>query len=253
VTRGKSRQRRARRVADDSTRSHDHQARPDAVLVDLNMPVVSGVAATRQLIAREPAACVIGFRAPATRANIAPRGRPALAELAGLSPSATSYHLRALDARVVERAEPRDDARERPWRAPGRSLSLAWEAGPTPATDIITDTSLAQLRDAFRRWTAVEATESRAWRGVGAIRRSYLWLTEAEAATFAAELRTVRPLHRRPPRRQPPRRHPTSASHARPRPRHPKSTSARKSKTHYLSDDANASAIIVNAARIRGA
>jgi hypothetical protein len=44
VTREKSRQRRERRVADDSTKSHDHQPRPDAVLVDLNMPVVSGVA-----------------------------------------------------------------------------------------------------------------------------------------------------------------------------------------------------------------
>src|SRR5262252_1273011 len=39
-----------------------------------------------------------------------------LAELTGLSPSAMSYHLRALERwGIVERGTPRNDGRERPW------------------------------------------------------------------------------------------------------------------------------------------
>ena len=36
---------------------------PDAVLMDLNMPVLGGVAATRQILEANPAACVIAFTA----------------------------------------------------------------------------------------------------------------------------------------------------------------------------------------------
>jgi DNA-binding transcriptional ArsR family regulator len=116
-----------------------------------------------------------------------------LAELTGLTPSAMSYHLRALERwGVVERAETRDDARERPWRAAGRSLTLtAWESGETAAIDVLTDAALERLREAFRRWSAVEGRESAGWRDVGAMRRSFLWLSEAEAGAFAAELRAV--------------------------------------------------------------
>src|SRR3954462_6178905 len=48
-----------------------------------------------------------------------------LAELTSLSPSAMSYHLRALEKwGIVERGDEREDGRERPWRAAGRSLSF---------------------------------------------------------------------------------------------------------------------------------
>src|SRR3954467_2818572 len=48
-----------------------------------------------------------------------------LAQSTGLSPSAMSYHLRALEKwGIVERGEEREDGRERPWRAAGRSLSF---------------------------------------------------------------------------------------------------------------------------------
>src|SRR5665647_47158 len=47
------------------------------------------------------------------------------ARICGLSPSAMSYHLRALEKwGIVVRDDPSSDGRERPWRAPARSLSL---------------------------------------------------------------------------------------------------------------------------------
>jgi|SRR5579862_7072784 len=116
-----------------------------------------------------------------------------LAELTGLTPSAMSYHLRALERwGVVERAETRGDARERPWRACARSLSVkTGDSGARGFTDVITTTAFENLAEAFRRWAAVEAHESDAWQKVGSMRRSYLWLTETEASAFAAELEEV--------------------------------------------------------------
>lgn len=116
-----------------------------------------------------------------------------LAELTGLTPSAMSYHLRALERwGIVERAAARDDARERPWRAAGRSLTLASDA-PTAAAakDVILGGYLQHLRDEFRRWSLAEDTEAGAWRDVAGGRRSFLWLSAAEAEAFSAELKAV--------------------------------------------------------------
>src|SRR3954467_6520469 len=61
-----------------------------------------------------------------------------LAELTGLSPSAMSYHLRALERwGIVERGEEREDGRERPWRAAGRTLRLDPETIPSAAADVV--------------------------------------------------------------------------------------------------------------------
>jgi DNA-binding transcriptional ArsR family regulator len=117
-----------------------------------------------------------------------------LAELTKLTPSAMSYHLRALERwGIVERAEARGDARERPWRAAGRSLSLRSDRSEsaTAAKDVIAGGYLEQLRDEYRRWWLVEKKEAEAWRDVAGMSRSFLWLTAAEAETFAAELKAV--------------------------------------------------------------
>src|SRR3954451_7473255 len=88
-----------------------------------------------------------------------------LAELTGLSPSAMSYHLRALEKwGIVERGEERDDGRERPWRAAGRTLSFDPETISAGAADVVAATTLQHLRDRLLRWAAVEAGERRAWR-----------------------------------------------------------------------------------------
>ena len=116
-----------------------------------------------------------------------------LAELTGLSPSAMSYHLRALERwGVVARGEPRADGRERPWRAAARSLSLSTDdPASAGAADVIARGYLDQLGQELLRWTLAEPQESPGWRRVGSMRRSFLWLTEAEATAFAGELNAV--------------------------------------------------------------
>jgi len=114
-----------------------------------------------------------------------------LAEAADLTASAMSYHLRALERwGIVERAEAREDGRERPWRASGKSLS--WDSdmsvAAAAAQDVIAGGYLEQLRDQFRRWSAVEPNESETWRQVAGLGRSFLWLTADEAKAFSDEL-----------------------------------------------------------------
>jgi DNA-binding transcriptional ArsR family regulator len=113
-----------------------------------------------------------------------------LAELTGLTPSAMSYHLRALERwGIVVRAESRDDARERPWRAAGRGLTVSGsQPGSAAAAEMIVGQSLHSLGEALRRWVGAEERETPGWRRVGTMSHSYLWLDEAEATVFKAEL-----------------------------------------------------------------
>ncbi len=116
-----------------------------------------------------------------------------LAELTGLTPSAMSYHLRALERwGIVERAETRDDARERPWRAAGRGLTLKGsQPGAAAATEMIVTQGPNHLGDALRRWAAAEDRETPGWRGIGSMNHSYLWLDESEAAAVKSELNAL--------------------------------------------------------------
>jgi hypothetical protein len=103
-----------------------------------------------------------------------------------------SYHLRALERwGIVEPGAPREDGRERPWRAAGRTLKFDPETISTAAVDVVAGTTLQHLRDEFRRWAAVEESEPKAWRDVAGVSRAYLWLTEEEAGELDAELRAV--------------------------------------------------------------
>jgi DNA-binding response OmpR family regulator len=45
------------------------ESRPDAVLMDLNMPVLDGIAATSQIVEADPQACVVAFTASDDRAE----------------------------------------------------------------------------------------------------------------------------------------------------------------------------------------
>lgn len=114
-----------------------------------------------------------------------------LARLTDLSPSAMSYHLRAL-ARwgYIERGEARTDARERPWRAPARSLSLVSDQDSAAAADVIAAGYLRQLHDELRRWRLVAGEDRERWPGAG-VRRSFLWLSEDEFQALSSELDEV--------------------------------------------------------------
>jgi DNA-binding transcriptional ArsR family regulator len=115
-----------------------------------------------------------------------------LADLTGLSASAMSYHLRALERRgIVEPGTPRDDGRERPWRAAGRTLRFDPETVSTAAVDVVAGTTFQHLRDEFRRWAAVEQSEPKVWRDLAGVSRAYLWLTEDEARKLDSELGAV--------------------------------------------------------------
>jgi DNA-binding transcriptional ArsR family regulator len=117
-----------------------------------------------------------------------------LGELTALTASAMSYHLRALERwGIVERAGPREDGRERPWRAAGRSLSVVSDSSAlsAAAADVIAGGYLQQFRDELRRWSLVEDAESMSLREATGMSRSSLWLTASELEAFTAELRAL--------------------------------------------------------------
>jgi DNA-binding transcriptional ArsR family regulator len=76
----------------------------------------------------------------------------AAAELAGITPSAMSYHLRALERfGIVRRAEPTGDGRERPWVRAGRDLRIRPEvAGADRAVTMATGAVLSTALDVLR-------------------------------------------------------------------------------------------------------
>src|SRR6188472_3694736 len=98
-----------------------------------------------------------------------------LAELTGLSPSAMSYHLRALERwGIVERGDERDDGRERPWRGAGRTLRFDPETVSTAAVDVVAGTTLQHLRERFRHWALLEEDQPKVWRDIAGVSRAYL-------------------------------------------------------------------------------
>ena len=116
-----------------------------------------------------------------------------LAARAGVTPSAMSYHLRALErAGIVRRADPRGDARERPWRMTGRSLRVE-STGPAsaPAEELVVGTLLDRTRRAFGDWLRVQDAETAQWRDVATLHRSRAWLTVEEAAEVTEALAAV--------------------------------------------------------------
>ncbi len=107
-----------------------------------------------------------------------PRTATELAQLTGLTPSAMSYHLRALEKwGVVERASD-DDGRNRPWRAAGTSLRIDTSGlGPT-GDDLVADRLLGDLR---QRLTAHRVRPQAERVGSTALAAGELWLTAEQA------------------------------------------------------------------------
>jgi DNA-binding transcriptional ArsR family regulator len=116
------------------------------------------------------------------------------AELTGLSPSATAYHLKSLEHYgMVETASLRADKRQRPWRATGRGTQMDLDAS-TPASASAAAAVVAALMDATRT-VAVEFTEAgyaepEEWQDA-VLNNSDLWLTAEEFHRIAKELEAV--------------------------------------------------------------
>ncbi|NOL42626.1 helix-turn-helix transcriptional regulator [Kribbella sandramycini] len=111
------------------------------------------------------------------------------AELAGLTPSATSYHLRALERwGIVERAEASGDGRERPWRALGSGLQIASQS--TTAGRLASQAMMrSNVDQVLERFEELPADDD--WYSLSVMNRSRLWLTREETAELDRELSAV--------------------------------------------------------------
>ncbi|MGH8879852.1 MAG: ArsR/SmtB family transcription factor [Stackebrandtia sp.] len=125
------------------------------------------------------------------------------AEVAGLSPSAMSYHLRAL-ARVglVEEAPGRGDGRERVWRMKVRSFSIGADY-ESPESVKLAQRSMIELMkrrgdDKFERWMDRSSAEPKEWYEVATSSEWALLMTADEVRDMAGKLaELVRPFRMR--------------------------------------------------------
>jgi DNA-binding transcriptional ArsR family regulator len=111
-----------------------------------------------------------------------------IAEVAGITPSAMSYHLRQLAKwKIVEEAESKD-GRERRWKLhPG-----GWGIDPEhPRASLAAETTLvAQMlnrqREDVLRWFASREAEDPVWHEATVLTTAYVWLTSDEALALSA-------------------------------------------------------------------
>lgn len=109
------------------------------------------------------------------------------ARICGMSPSAMSYHLRALEkAGIVERDES-SDGRERPWRAAAESLTIDRSAHSGAGSAILqkyTGTMTADLLAGLDRlYDDLGVGENH-----GVLSRGRVWVTDEETRALAEEI-----------------------------------------------------------------
>jgi DNA-binding transcriptional ArsR family regulator len=117
------------------------------------------------------------------------------AELTGLSPSATAYHLKILQRYdFAEPAAARVDGRERPWRATDRlarfDLDTSTPAGAAAATSVA-GAYFDRSRVVAEEFIATERDEPEEWRDVATLANADLWLTVEETRSVTAALAAV--------------------------------------------------------------
>ncbi|MEV0806391.1 winged helix-turn-helix domain-containing protein [Micromonospora sp. NPDC050200] len=132
------------------------------------------------------------------------------AELVGMSPSATSYHLRALAKfGLVEPAPSRGDARERVWRTFSHSWMVEAGQGAGPearaAEQALVEAHAARDIERTRDWLRRAADESPEWYDVALFSDTLLLLTATELAELNdAVLALFEPYRQRNRRAAPP-------------------------------------------------
>jgi DNA-binding transcriptional ArsR family regulator len=131
------------------------------------------------------------------------------AEVCGLSPSATSYHLRALaKAGLVEEAPSRGDGRERVWRSAIGGYKVESEDMSTPeslsAALALVDAVLTR-DDAHARSFFANATEQpKEWFDAAALTRGRLVMTAAELSELVRAVTELMRPYGRDVRPEPP-------------------------------------------------
>ncbi|MBM7492013.1 DNA-binding transcriptional ArsR family regulator [Micromonospora luteifusca] len=132
------------------------------------------------------------------------------AEIVGLSPSATSYHLRSLAKfGLVEQAPSRGDARERVWQVVTVSLVVdaGRDAGPAAraAEQAVVEAHAVRGMERIRDWSRRAGDEPAEWYDKALFNDTLLLLTADELAGLnEAVLALFRPYHARRREADPP-------------------------------------------------
>jgi DNA-binding transcriptional ArsR family regulator len=123
------------------------------------------------------------------------------AELTGLSPSATAYHLKLLERYgLVEPAPARNDGRERPWREPDRRAQVELDSSTPAGAAATTAVGLAFIdrsRGMAEEFMATAHEEAAEWQEVAFLSNADLWLTAEETRNVAAALAAALDPYRR--------------------------------------------------------
>lgn len=113
------------------------------------------------------------------------------AEIAGLSASAMSYHLRALEKwGIIRRSDSSEDGRERPWEAAGGGLRLESDepraslAGESVLVNRLIDRQRSDALD----WIGRDRGADDTWSEVMTLASHTAWLTPEEARALGQEL-----------------------------------------------------------------
>ncbi len=119
-----------------------------------------------------------------------------LAAVCGLSPSATSYHLRALaKVKLIEEAPSRGDGRERVWQTSVRGLNITAGPAGTPAEQAaereLTMTFLDIEEARVREWLVRSANESQEWYEASEILSARLLVTLDEFRKLNEEIHNL--------------------------------------------------------------
>jgi DNA-binding transcriptional ArsR family regulator len=112
-------------------------------------------------------------------------------EIAGLSASAMSYHLRALEKwGIVRRSEATGDGRERPWEAAGEGLVVdsAEPRASAAGEAILVARQLDRQRADILGWISSRDEDAASWYDSTVISSGMLWLSHDEAKQLSEDI-----------------------------------------------------------------
>jgi DNA-binding transcriptional ArsR family regulator len=137
----------------------------------------------------------LGLDGPATATECA--------AVTGLSPSACSYHLRALARYGIVEEDPANaaDGRHRPWRARAVSFTFEQDDVDPPAVraarQLLTESMLARFEEIRARYLDRERRYSAEWRSIAGWHQDVLHVTSAEAVALHDQVTALLARYRR--------------------------------------------------------